>query len=377
MTARPLGIAHVEGMVLGTGLLGLFFGAALLSSSLGSYRRPALVVAAFLASGTALAVVVLRASRRGGTLTRTDSVWLGLLLAAVDVAVGLSAREGDARVGAAVWNVGTGALLVLGMAAYRPAREVHVLAGLHAATVLAVAAGPWVGEQPAPAGLWQAAVTSVLPAFAATGFLAEYAQGLRRRDASVVDRLESDAAQRAQEQSGADSQRRLTALDAQLRPLLARVERTGTVSEEDRLLAQQLSRRLREELVAASATSWLALAVADIGGPQRVLVADGADLAGRADVPSQAALVALVRAVARALGRSEPAGRVQVTLAEAGPGAATCVISAPVDVAGHLAHDQEALVAIASLDGTMRKDGGTSVIEGRVRLRSRQQVGSP
>lgn len=375
MIAGPLGIAYVERMVLGTGLLGLAFGATLLAGAYATYRVPIVVLGAFLVSGLALVLLVKRAQRRGGTLDRRDSVWLAVVLVLVDVAVGVSLPEGEARVGTAVWSIGTGALLVLGMAAYRPAREVHGLAALHATTVLLVAAGPWVERWPPAAGLWQAVLAGVLPALAATRFLADYATGLRLRDASVAERLEAEAARRAQERSTVESAQRLAALDDRIRPLLSKVAAAQPLTSEDRELARELSRRLREELVEAASTSWLALAVADVGGQRRVLVADGADLAGRADVQSQTALSTVVLAAARCADGQGSTARVRVALSQAGPDVAACAISMPAEVLDRMLQTDGVRVAVATLDGVVRRDGDTAMIEGRVRLRARARTG--
>ncbi len=85
----------------------------------------------------------------------------------------------------------------------------------------------------------------------------------------------------------------LARLTARAAPFLERLANTGRVSPEDRALAGQLARRLRDDLVTQSSISWLD----SIASSSRLVVVDPDRLARRMSHPQRTALLGLLRAI--------------------------------------------------------------------------------
>ncbi|MGN6325138.1 hypothetical protein [Pseudolysinimonas sp.] len=128
------------------------------------------------------------------------------------------------------------------------------------------------------------------------------------------------------EDAEAEERRRLAELTARAVPFLEEVARAGRVTSRDRVLAGQIARQLRDDLVARSTLSWLdTLAATD-----RVVVVDPERRADRMRVSQRTALRALLTAVLETPGADT--GSVLVELRGQPDGSTAVALSLDIDL---------------------------------------------
>lgn len=226
--------------------------------SIPDYRSvPACVALWLLSSAVPLACIAV-ARRAGGVLsTRAFLIAAGLLLV-VDVTLPAFVTPAN-RGGPAVWSWGAVGVTLLTFAAFRPARDVLVLAGGH--SLIAVAATSVAFGQPGVGAfrLLLVANAAVTPAVAAAQYLNLYAGAVRLREQAVASRREIETRNAASRAVQDDAKGRLQALQAEVIPLLADVANGSAEVNDPQVarLARRLAGDLRRELVEARSGNWL------------------------------------------------------------------------------------------------------------------------
>lgn len=297
MTAGPVAqVPFVGRMIIGVTVIGHSYGLLLFLGARERYDPAWLAVGIFLLSLAIPAALVLRSGRTGRALSRADTCWVAVGILAVDLGMASIAPPGLGRVD--LWSIGAVSLTVLAVAAYRPRADVAALALLHAGAVGLAAGAPWLPVRASAADLFVSAINAMLPAVAASTFLAEYATALRSRDEAIFRRVEVDSEQRYARTLAAETQTRLEALREELRPLLASVADGAPlpISASNADVARTLGARLRQLLVEGRSMGWLTAAVATLGPDVDVQVADGGNAARLLRASDRVALLALLRA---------------------------------------------------------------------------------
>jgi hypothetical protein len=312
--ARPAGmVPNVGRLVLTVGAVGVVFALSQLLASWDHYSRPWLAAAAWLATAAVPPVAVTTANRHGGVLPVWVLVVLATVLLAVDVVVPavLPAPE---RLGVGTWNWGSAAIILLGIAAYRPAREVVALALAHGlmGVVIAVVSRAAGGFDPVAVTLLLGG--ALIPPVAAAQFLAFYVRGLAARQDALRAHRAGEADRRITEAVQRDSDSRLSMLRAETLPLLEHVARGAEfpLPPATARKARRLAESLRRELVASRARGWLLTALRPQHGQVEIAVHGAHD---RLDEPGRSAVVALVSLLDGYEGWSS----FQVTVADARP----------------------------------------------------------
>lgn len=344
-TGTPAGaVPNVGRLVIAVGSVGVVFALSQLLMSWHEYSTPWPALVAWLATAAVPPVAVAAATRHGGVLPSRVLVVLALVLLAVDLVVP-ALVPAPARLGAATWNWGSAAVVLLGIAAYRPAREVvalavgHALAGVGTA-VLSRKAG----------GLDPIAVTllvsgALIPPVAAAQFLAFYVRGLSGRQDALRVRREVEAARRITEAVRRDSDARLSSLRADTLPLLEHVARDAELPlpPETARTARRLAEALRGELVASRTRGWLVTALRPRHGDVEIVVEGAHD---RLDQPGRSTVAALVSL----LDTHEGWRSFRVTVAGGHP--LSAVVLATGTAAGAASADPALRAALARLGAT-------------------------
>lgn len=360
-------LPYVGRIVVPCGALAHTYALALLVGAWSSYRLPALAVGAFIVSACVLPVSVLSARRPGQWLSSRAMVAAVIVVIGVDVAM-LVATEPDDWLGYPNWAIGALALTILGLAAYRPAREVVLLAAAHASLVAiaGLMAGPLDRTRLVDIAL--AVIGASLPAVAALGFLSWYADALRARADAVRVGVEAEATRRAAEVVAIDGDRRLTELRRKTLPLLDHVAGGGVLPldtyRSER--AREIAVGLRVELVAARSTSWLSAALAS-SSTTRAEVADGHGLAHRLDASQRTALLTAINALRSAL----PHADTTVTADTDDDGDSHWIVTMSGSRAASATDDAVVRQAMHALDASLSDDGPDRVVaELRLPVRS-------
>ncbi|MEQ1735767.1 MAG: hypothetical protein ABL886_05135, partial [Rhodoglobus sp.] len=113
----------------------------------------------------------------------------------------------------------------------------------------------------------------------------------------------------------------LARLTARAAPFLQGLAESGRVTAEDRALAGQLARRLRDDLVTQSSISWLD----SIASTSRLVVVDPERLARRMSSPQRTALLGILRAILATPGTDTES--LMVELRKAADGATAVAVS--------------------------------------------------
>lgn len=371
-TADAVRVPQVGRIVVLCGVLGHLYAAVLLAASLSFYRAVSAVVLAWAASVAIPLLVVARARRHRDVLGPRATWVVGVAVVLIDVVV-LAVTEPAGRAGYANWAGGALGLVILGLAAYRPPRDILALGALHFLVTLVGGLTAVAGDAAQLPAVLLACIAAILPAVVAAQFLHLYAAALRTREEAVAQRARVEAATQAQEAVRREERDRLTRLRAKIVPLLDAVAGGAELplAPEQAGHAGELAEALRAELVANQATTWLTTALAGAEPAARVEVVDGARVADRLDGSVRARLLAVVQRARECAGEG---GRVVVALAADSPDSAVCVVTAAgrapsePDRARGVGPEGWLTTAVEALAGSVAVDDGVVVIEARLSL---------
>jgi len=193
------------------------------------------------------------------------------------------------------WGIGGLGLTIMSLAPYLPARQIVFVGG---AATAATAVITFLILYPNPQG-WGPVTTAVFltyPLVAAVAATAAFSYAivskalpLLENSSNLVIPPEGEISDAAYEQHKAG----LARLTARAVPFIEKVVEAGRISASDRVLAGQLARRIREELVTAVDVSWLDSVLAG----KRVVVVDPSRRAARMNHRQRVALGGLVEAI--------------------------------------------------------------------------------
>jgi len=220
------------------------------------------------------------------------------------------------------------ALVIASLSPYLPLRRILVL-GFGATIVSAPFAYLAVAPQVPFWGAVSIATIVVGPSVLGVLGAATFSAVVVRRMVPMLERrsqvLVSLDASRSEEAEG-EERRRLAEMSARVVPFLDQVARAGVVTSRDRVLAGQIARQLRDDLVARSNLSWLD----SVAETDRVVVIDPDRLAGRMRPSQRTALRALITAVLETPGADT--GSVLVELRGQPDGSTAVALSLDVDL---------------------------------------------
>ena len=290
-----------------------------------SYRSLPVCLALWAVSLAVPMTCLVLARRTRGALPTVPFLVASVLLVAVDLGLTAVVRLPDRGTGA-MWNWGVIGVTILGFAAFRPARDVLVVAGVHGLTAIVVTATA-PGQAAAVAfAVLVAANAAVTPALAAARYLDLYIRAVGLREQAAADRRRIQTRHAVERAIEEDAAWRLRSLQAEAVPLLAGVA-NGTLATDDpqvARLARRLGADLRRELMAARSSQWLLLTSSAGTGPgPSVELLDPHRLLGRLADSDRLALAALL-SVLRGFADWQ---RLSVALAEAGESAAVTVVA--------------------------------------------------
>jgi hypothetical protein len=296
-----------------------------IAGSKASYRSLPACLALWVVSLAVPMTCLVLARRTRGALPTVPFLAASVLLVAVDLGLTAAVRLPDRGTGA-MWNWGVIGVTILGFAAFRPARDVLVVAGVHGLTAIVVTATAPEQAAAVAFAVLVAANAAVTPALAAARYLDLYIRAVMLREQAAADRRRMQTRHAAERAIEEDAAWRLRSLQAEAVPLLAGVA-NGTLATDDpqvAMLARRLGADLRRELMAARSSQWLLLASPAEAGPgPSVELLDPHRLLGRLADSDRLALAALL-SVLRGFADWQ---RLSVALAEAGESAAVTVVA--------------------------------------------------
>lgn len=357
-----------------------------------AYRSvPACLILWLVSASVPLACVI--ASRRaGGVLsTRAFLVAVGLLLV-VDLGLPVLVPTAE-RGGAAMWNWGAVGVTLLTLAAFRPLRDVLILAAGHGLIAVAVTATAFGQPGAGAFSLLVVANAAVTPAVAAAQYLNRYVRAVRLREQAVGARLAIETRDAASQAVQADAAARLNALRAEVIPLLTSVA-TGSAAVDDAQVARtarRLAGEIRHELVEARSGSWLLSASPAQASDDRsdawpgLVLLDPRRLLARLRDADRAALIVLVDTLRRHSGWQRvsvaltPGDSSQARTGEpsAGPSSATLTVVATGPLAAAAVRNVDVIAAARRLTAAVEADSATVLVaEARLAL-ARSSLISP
>jgi len=296
-----------------------------IAGSKASYRSLPACLALWAVSLAVPMTCLVLARRTRGALPTVPFLAASVLLVAVDLGLTAVVRLPDRGTGA-MWNWGVIGVTILGFAAFRPARDVLVVAGVHGLVAVGVTATAPDQAAAVAFAVLVAANAAVTPALAAARYLDLYIRAVVLREQAAADRRRIQTRHAAERAIEEDAAGRLRSLQAEAVPLLAGVA-NGTLATDDpqvAMLARRLGTDLRRELMAARSSQWLLLASSAGAGPgPSVELLDPHRLLGRLSDSDRLALAALL-SVLRGFADWQ---RLSVALAEAGESAAVTVVA--------------------------------------------------
>jgi len=275
---------------------------------------------------------LLLARRTGGALPTGPFLAASVLLIGVDLALAAVVLPSD-RNGGAVWSWGVIGVTILGFAAFRPARDVLIVAAAHGLTAIGVTAAAPDRSGAAAFTVLVAANAAVTPALVAARYLNLYIRAVQLREQAAADRRRIHTRYAAERAIEEDAAWRLRSLQAEAVPLLAGVA-DGTLAVDDpqvARLARRLGADLRRELVTARSSSQWLLPVSRADPGPSVELLDPHHLLGRLDDTGRAALAALLsvlrgaadwQRLSVALAQEDDSAMAAVTVVATGPDAA-------------------------------------------------------
>jgi hypothetical protein len=338
-----------------------------------AYRSVPACLILWLVSATVPLACVVAARRAGGVLSARAFLTASGLLFVVDVGLPVLVPTAD-RAGPAMWNWGAVGVTLLTLAAFRPLRDVLIMAAGH--TLIGVAATATAFGQPGAGAfsLLVVANAAATPALAVAQYLSRYIRAVRLREQAVGARREIETRNAASQAVRADAAARLGALQAEVIPLLTSVA-TGSATARDEQVARtarRLAGEIRRELVEARSGSWLLPAAPSAAG-------NGADawpglglldphrLLARLQDADRAALIVLVGALRRHSGWHRvsvaltPGDASQASIGElaAGPSPVTLTVVATGSPAAAAARDVDVIAAARRLRASVEVDSAT------------------
>jgi hypothetical protein len=220
------------------------------------------------------------------------------------------------------------AFVLASLSPYLPARRILIL-GFAAVAVAAPICWQSVRREVPFWGTVSIAVMIVAPMLLGVVGSATFAAVVVRRMLPMLERrsqvLVSLDASRSRETEEAE-RRQIAEMSARVAPFLERIEHTGRIAPIDRVLAGQIARQLRDDLVARSNLSWLDT----IAETDPIVVIDPEKRAGRMRPSQRTALRGLLRAILETPGAD--AGSVLVELRGQPDGATAVAVSLDVDL---------------------------------------------
>lgn len=296
-----------------------------IAGSKASYRSLPACLALWAVSLAVPMTCLVLARRTRGALPTVPFLAASVLLVAVDLGLTAVVRLPDRGTGA-MWNWGVIGVTILGFAAFRPARDVLVVAGVHGLVAVVVTATAPEQAAAVAFAVLVAANAAVTPALAAARYLDLYIRAVVLREQAAADRRRIQTRHAVERAIEEDAAGRLRSLQAEAVPLLAGVA-NGTLATDDpqvARLARRLGADLRRELMAARSSQWLLLTSSAGAGPgPSVELLDPHRLLGRLADSDRLALAALL-SVLRGFADWQ---RLSVALAEAGESAAVTVVA--------------------------------------------------
>jgi hypothetical protein len=357
------------------------FSLVLIASSLNDYRSVPACLILWLVSAAVPLACVTAGRRAGGVLsTRAFLIAVGLLLV-VDLVLPVLVPQAD-RAGSAMWNWGAVGVTLLTFAAFRPLRDVLVLAAGHSLIGVAVTATALGQPGVGPFDLLIVANAAATPAVAAAQYLNLYVRAVGLRERAVSARREMDTRNAANQAVRADAAGRLTALRAAVIPLLTSVANGSAAVDDPQVArtARRLAGDLRRELAEARTGSWLlpaAPSAPSAPGTDRwpgIVLLDPRRLLGRLRDTDRSALIALFDMLRLHTGWQ----RVSVALTPADeppespaddPSSATVTIVATGTPAAAACGDVDVVAAARRLGAAVEADSATVLVaEARLAL---------
>lgn len=332
---EPVEVPRLGRMVLAPGALAHLFALAGLVGGWSVYRQPVVAAVLFVCSALLPVALVAWPRRSGGRLPVPLAA--AVVAGVFTVSVALPAvLPPEARSSWQSWNWGTGAMTLLGLAAYLPTGRLLALAGAHAGLAVAV-------QFLSGGGLWRVdlvLVATLVPPLGAAQYLRFYADALRQRALAVNAGRVAEADRRQLDVVRTDGDRRLDVLRDEIDPLLARVAAGAPLPLDDAHArrARQLAEQLRAVLVAQRRTLGLPTQLG--AAPVTVTCSDAA--AGRIGAEERVWLAALLDLLARHQGwravhvvlDPHPAGRIAAAITAEGPAATEAAMDPQVRALG-------------------------------------------
>jgi hypothetical protein len=251
-----------------------------------------------------------------------------LLIGMVGVVIsGLGYHDADFQI-EQWWAPLAFSFVLASLSPYLPARRILILGF---ASILVAAPICWLSVRK-EVPFWgpvSIAVMIVVPMLLGTVGASIFAAIVVRRMLPMLERrsqvlVSLDAAR--SEQAEEAERRQVAEMSARVAPFLERIERTGRIDPMDRVLAGQIARQLRDDLVARANLSWLD----SVAETDRVVVIDPEQRAGKMRPSQRTALRGLLRAILETPGADT--GSVLVELRGQPDGSTAVAVSLDVDL---------------------------------------------